>query len=139
MEAVPALFSSRFWEMSSDPLKRLVRLTRTDQSFDSVSDVRIANDEVIQAMRLEHSRWGLVVDMRGAPARTDPGFEAAMRPLREAVERRYARTALLLSSAVGMLQVNRLTRDEGATTFVTTDENEAIDFALGEHDAASRV
>lgn len=129
------VFSSQFWEMRVDADRELVWLTRTEAPVGSIDELRAANQDVILAMRPQHLRWGLVVDMRRAPARNDPEFEAAMRPLREAVERRYARTALLLASAAGVLQVQRLARQEGAGTFVTTDEREAVRFALDERTA----
>jgi hypothetical protein len=67
-----------------------------------------------------------------APPRNDPAFESAMRGLRDAVEVRFARTAVLLESAVGLLQVSRLTREDGAETFATQSEAAALRFARGQ-------
>jgi hypothetical protein len=39
---------------------------------------------------------------------------------------------VLLQSAVGVLQVTRLTREEGSHTFATVDEEAAYRFARGE-------
>jgi hypothetical protein len=70
--------------------------------------------------------------MRHAPPRNDPAFETAMRGLRDAVEVRFARTAVLLDTAVGLLQVTRLTREDGAGTFATQSEAAALRFARGQ-------
>jgi len=43
----------------------------------------------------------------------------------------FARTAVLLESALGELQVTRLERDEGRTTFVTRSVSAAFRFAAG--------
>jgi len=55
-----------------------------------------------------------------------------MRGLREAIETRFARTAVLLETAVGLLQVTRLAREDATGTFATQDEAAAFRFARGE-------
>jgi sulfite reductase (NADPH) flavoprotein alpha-component len=70
-----------------------------------------------------------VVDMRQAPTRNDPEFEDAMSKLRKEIFSHYARVAVLVSSEIGVLQVNRIGRNEGARTYATQSEDEAIRFA----------
>jgi hypothetical protein len=126
------LLESAHWLMEDDASRRVVWLRRTGLSFGSVLEVVAANDQIILKLAPHHRHWGVVVDMRHAPSRNDPAFEAAMHGLRAAVEARFARTAVLLGTAVGMLQVNRLTRADGATSFATRDEAAALRFARGE-------
>jgi sulfite reductase (NADPH) flavoprotein alpha-component len=75
----------------------------------------------------------VVVDMRHAPRRNDAEFENAMRHLRDRIGKSFARVALVLESAAGVLQVNRIARDEGASdkTFATLSEPAATRFARG--------
>jgi hypothetical protein len=126
------LLENAHWLVEEDASRRVVWLRRTGLTFASIREVTIANDRIIQKLVAQHRHWGVVVDMRAAPSRNDPAFEAAMYGLRAAVEARFARTAVLLGTAVGMLQVNRLTRADGATSFATRDEAAALRFACGE-------
>jgi hypothetical protein len=125
-------FVSPYWTLEEDPGDRVVALRRTSTPFASVDEIGSANRDIVARIRAEHRRWGVVVDMRRAPRRNDPAFEAAMRGLREAVEASFARTAVLLQTAVGVLQVTRLTREDGTGTFATQDEPAAFRFARGE-------
>lgn len=126
-----ALLQTTHWLMEAEPDERVVWLRRSPLAFASVAEVSDANVEVIEQITSEHASFGLVVDMRRAPARNDPEFEQAMRALREAVEARFQRTALLLATQAGVLQVQRLTREDGSSTFATMSESAAHAFATG--------
>lgn len=118
--------------MESDASSHMVLLRRSPVAFGSIAELTAANDAVVGKILEQYESWSVVVDMRVAPARNDPAFEAAMRGLRSAIEARFARTAVLLATQVGMLQVNRLTREDGAKSFATTDEVAALRFARGQ-------
>ncbi|MEO8180909.1 MAG: cytochrome b5 domain-containing protein [Deltaproteobacteria bacterium] len=126
------LIASAHWLMEEDRQHRVVFLRRMALPFGSLEELSTANQQVVGHIRPEHQEWGIVVDMRQAPPRNDPSFESAMRALRDAVEVRFARTAVLLETAVGLLQVTRLTREDGATTFATQSEAAALRFARGQ-------
>jgi hypothetical protein len=126
------LLASTHWLMEEDSVHRVVWLHRLPVPFTSIGEITAANAAVIQQILPRHRTAGVVVDMRAAPPRNDPAFEAAMRGLRSNVETRFARTAVLLATQVGMLQVNRITREDGATSFATTNEQAAFRFARGE-------
>jgi hypothetical protein len=70
-----------------------------------------------------------VTDLRLAPPRNDAAFEQATRSLRAALSAHFARVAVLLQTPVGVLQVNRINRDDGSALFVTMSEEEALRFA----------
>lgn len=120
--------------MESDASTHVVWLRRLPVPFGSIAQLWAANEAVVGKFMQQYESWSVVVDMRQAPSRNDPAFEAAMHGLRAAIEARFARTAVLLATQVGMLQVNRLTREDGAKSFATTDELAALRFARGEHD-----
>lgn len=125
------LLSSPHWLMESDAASHLVWLRRSPVAFGSIVELTAANEAVVSKFLDQYESWSVVVDMRLAPSRNDPAFEAAMHGLRSAIEARFARTAVLLATQVGMLQVNRLTREDGAKSFATTDEVAALRFARG--------
>jgi hypothetical protein len=52
--------------------------------------------------------------------------------LRAALSAHFARAAVLLQTPVGVLQVNRINRDDGSALFVTMSEEEALRFARGQ-------
>ena len=126
------LLLNNYWVMEEDETKKVVILKRTALVFASTADVVRSNDAVIAQIRPAHSQYGIVVDMRQAPLRNDPAFENAMGRLRNELTSRYARLALLLETAVGVLQVNRIGREEGNRTFATRSEAAAIKFAMGQ-------
>lgn len=126
------LLLNNYWVMEEDQAKKIVILKRTALVFTSTEDVVRANDGVISQIRPAHNQYGIVVDMRQAPLRNDPAFENAMGRLRNELTSRYARLALLLETAVGVLQVNRIGREEGNRTFATRSESAAIKFAMGQ-------
>jgi hypothetical protein len=123
------LLASRHWQMEEDSVQGVVWLRRSALPFASIGDITAANAAVVRKIEPRHRSAGVVVDMRAAPSRNDPGFEAAMRGLRSNVEKGFARTAVLLATQVGKLQVNRIAREEGAASFATTDEQAALRFA----------
>ena len=55
-----------------------------------------------------------------------------MSRLRTRINEIFARTVVLLDSAVGVLQVDRLGRAEGGKTFATQSESAANRFARGQ-------
>jgi hypothetical protein len=126
------LVCSRFWFVEEQCRDRIVVMRRSPVPFDSLEVLIHENDAVLSKMRPEHKDWGLIVDMRQAPSRNDPGFEGAMRTFRETVTEGFARLAVLLESTAGVLQVNRLGRGEGQGAFATMSEAAAVKFARGE-------
>jgi sulfite reductase alpha subunit-like flavoprotein/cytochrome b involved in lipid metabolism/gamma-glutamylcyclotransferase (GGCT)/AIG2-like uncharacterized protein YtfP len=125
------LVSSDLWLMEEDKKRKVVVLKRSAQPVHDTRELILKNQEVMARMGPEHAAYGIVVDMRQAPSRNDPEFENAMRLLRSEVAKRYARVAVLVTSAVGVLQVARMSRNEGAETFATQSEQAALRFAMG--------
>lgn len=121
----------RFWEVEEQPHERVLILRRTDVRADDLQALAGENAALILQFESRHRDWGIVVDMRLARPRNDDGFEDAMRPLRAAVERSFARVVILVSSAVGVLQVKRIGESEGASSLMSRDEDEALQLASG--------
>jgi hypothetical protein len=126
------LLASTHWLMEDHVDQRVVWLVRRPVAFASLQEIGSANAAVVRQIQAQHRSAGVVVDMRQAPSRNDTGFEKAMQGLRAQVEARFARTAVLLATQVGILQVKRITHADGATSFATTDEAAALRFARGE-------
>ena len=123
--------SSELWKLEAFPAEGYCILRRTSVRADDLETLRDENRAIIALFDDSWRSWGIVVDMREARARNDESFEEAMKPLRKAVNTHFARVAVLLSSAVGVLQVERLQASETARSRAMRDEDEAIAFARG--------
>jgi hypothetical protein len=126
------LLSTTQWRMEEAGPRKVVVLKRTSTPFRDLDLLVQENDAVIGQIRSYHKGFGIVVDMREAPLRNDPAFENSMEILRTVISRRFARVAVLIATGVGVLQINRITREDGHQTFATRSETEAIKFAQGE-------
>jgi len=124
------LLANRYWELSLDSAQGYVKVRRTPVALGDIDQFVRQNDAVIAKLKEIPTNLGIVVDMRQAPARNDAEFEDAMKQFRAACDR-FARVAVLIESAIGVLQVNRLSRAEGAKHFATQSEASAIKFAMG--------
>jgi sulfite reductase alpha subunit-like flavoprotein len=127
--ALRALISTDYWLMEEDAGQKFALLRRHAVPVDSLQELLEQNHEIIEQMRTVQDDFGIVVDMRQAPPRNDPAFEDAMGQLRREIFNRYARVAVLVSSEIGVLQVDRIGRNEGSKTYATQSEAEAIRFA----------
>ena len=108
-------------------LPRLVVITRTAQEFGELADVRWMFERIDRAIEGVHRhRASLLIDSRRAPPRNDPEFERVFTPLRQELMGSFSRVALLLRSAVGVLQMSRLLRVDGISVGVYTDAAEAL-------------
>lgn len=105
-------------------------LRRTREPSSDVDHLLKVIRPVVEAVHLASCARGVVVDVRNSPAaRNDQGFESAMAVLREAVSARFDHVVLLVSTAVGELQIRRLASEDGTNSFVTRDEEQAIRLA----------
>lgn len=126
------LIATEHYILEEDEAHRVAVLRRTPVPFKSIEEIVESNDRVLEQLRPYHAGYGVIVDMRQAPQRNDPSFENAMSRLRNRVTEVFARVAVLLDSAVGVLQVDRLGRAEGGKTFATQSESAATRFARGQ-------
>ena len=123
------LISNPHWIVEEDEDDRIVTLRRTPTPFSAVAEIVETNEAVISLFRPEHRDFGAVVDMRQAPTRNDPDFEAAMRRLRAVITEQFVRVAVLVDSQVGVLQVDRLGRFDERETLATQSEAATRRFA----------
>jgi hypothetical protein len=73
-------------------------------------------------------RSRLFVDARDSPARNDPAFEVIFARLQAQIVDGFSRTAVLVKSAAGVLQVGRVARGADLPLRVFNDVDEATRF-----------
>lgn len=126
------LVSTPLWTMEEDRERKIVLLTRSAAPVASLEELVTQNEQVIAKMAPHHRDYGIVVDTRQAPQRNDADFEGAMSRLRRECSARYNRVAVLLISAMGVLQVRRIGRSDEASTYATQSREAAIKFAMAQ-------
>lgn len=124
------ILSNAYWEMERLPLEDVLILRRTPVNISSLQEFLDINEKLIKTFP-KFKNFGIVVDMRQAQGRNDPEFENSMMNLRVNINANFSRVAVLLVSKTGVLQVNRIGRNEGVDNFATVNESAAIRFAKG--------
>lgn len=80
----------------------------------------------------ERPRLRLLMDMRDAPMNNDPAREEQLQgPLRR-IQEGFPKIAVLVRTAVGKLQINRIKRETDGSVVVFDDEAAAIAFLCEE-------
>ena len=109
--------------------RRLLWVTRSPQPTESGSMLQTLRQAQPIIERLGAQL--MLLDLREGPGRNDASFEAAMLPAIGSLLSRFARSAMLVKTAVGRLQLQRLGRETSISLTVFQDEQEALRFLLG--------
>jgi hypothetical protein len=81
----------------------LVRLVRTQEPFRDVGEMIGVLEAIFEAVKdLDAAVYSLIVDNRGGPARTDPGFLDTFRSFRKRLDGRFLRVGVLLATENGV-------------------------------------
>lgn len=105
----------------------VVRITRTDQPFESRQEMDETMEHILNGLAgMDRARHGLLVDLRSGPSRNDPQFERAFADYRRGMQQGFGRVAIVVRSAAGRLQVQRLAHEDGVTAETFTDPATAL-------------
>lgn len=104
----------------------VVTVHRTARTYPDLATLDAEHRALDQAMAPLRG-LPLLVDLRDAPGRNDPEFEARMRTNRLAIFRGAPRACVLVRTAAGVLQVRRHVQEDGldGRVTVTNDPEEA--------------
>jgi hypothetical protein len=115
--------------VSSEPAQGILRFSRTELPYPSLDEMIELHERIGRTFdRLGRDRHVLLVDLRRGPLNNKPDFETAMARGRAILVRGFPRVAVLVQTAVGMLQVRRHLREDGIPGDVFTDEAEALSY-----------
>ena len=94
----------------------LIVFRRTDRAYDEVADCDDACRGLVRRLDM-FSRRGLSLmgDLRSAPPRSDPAFEATMNRYRRDIFRHFHLSAVLVRTAWGKMQMRRHVDGDGLT------------------------
>lgn len=120
-----------------DPDTRVIRFVRSAEPYASNAEMAAIHAQIGRVLdKLGRDRHTLLVDMRLAPMNNDPSFEQAADRARALLVRGFPRVAVLVKTAVGVLQVRRHVAQDGRQIPVLGSEAMAVDYLLGRADPA---
>jgi hypothetical protein len=115
-----------YFRIVSEPARGLVRIVRTGEAMPKdPGAVQRVFTELAEPLRKFAGQCALIDLRAGPPGRNDDEFERATRSIQPELARTFSRVAVLVRSAVGKLQVKRISR---GTSEVFLDEQEALRF-----------
>lgn len=124
------LTSNELWTLEYDEAASLLVARRTAEPMQlGGSAERMSATLAARAAGIDMRKTALLIDLRSGPMRNDEPFEEAMVTTRQhmvAAVRSFAKTAFLVRTAVGALQVKRYARAEGQELHVFEDEAAAL-------------
>ncbi len=121
------IFRNPYMILRHDVTRRLVITTRTSVSYPSIEALRESFLGMEAALGyVSRPRTMMLVDARPSPPRNDPAFEAEFGRLRKHFLRDFQKSATLVQTAVGILQVTRQVRADELPMRVFTDPGEAL-------------
>lgn len=118
---------SPYFVLRYDQARRFIVLTRTNAAYPSLEVLRETFAHMDAAIaHIWKQKSCLLIDSRQSPARNDDAFEAEFARLRKQFIRDFGKIAVLVQSAVGVLQVARHMRVDDVPVAVYTEVNEAL-------------
>ena len=112
-----------------DESRCLVRAVRTGQPLVSSQDISAMLAHIQRTLQtLSRPRYAILIDIRRALLADESRYSQDLVALRRELVSGFRKSAFLVETQVGMLQVQRFAREERLTTRVYFDELEAITY-----------
>jgi hypothetical protein len=118
------LYESEFYDFGIEREQGVAVIRRKPTRFSGGEQIVAENARLIERFR-GLLPFGVILDMRAAPAANDHSFEESMSPLRQALGRSFARVVVLVQTVAGEMQVTRLHRSERSPYQTTRSEAQA--------------
>jgi hypothetical protein len=128
---IQTLHQDAWFRLEREPRDDVYRLARSAQPFADLAACEEAYRRAEAALGSPGPSAKLLLDVRDAPPRNDPDFERVVVQRRDPIFARFGRVAVLVRTAVGLLQIQRLNKDAGPNVRAFDDEDKAFDWLLG--------
>jgi hypothetical protein len=130
--AARMLLENEYVTVALDRARGHVVITRLGRQFESPAHLTRVMAAAFKAAMASAGPGGLLLmDLRQGPGRNEPEYERAINALVAEHLVTIKRIAVLVRSAVGKLQVQRLRRRVSETTSVFMEEEDALEFLQG--------
>lgn len=127
------LFQDSYVTVSLDESQKLIRFVRSSTPFPDLDAPRRTYEPLIAMFnKMGRQNYSILTDIRRAPGRNDPAFETLMLDLRTRVQLGFARRGTLVATAVGAMQVRRLTKEDGLERMISSDEADLLRYLAPE-------
>jgi hypothetical protein len=104
-----------------------LRMTRTAEPYPDLAALEDEYRTLVGALTAHRGHdLGLLVDLRDAKGRNDPGFEQTLARWRRKSLEGYQPLVILVRSALGRMHVERHMKADGLDAIVVTDEAQAL-------------
>ena len=127
------LLDTPHYALQLDDDRRLVVFRRKPQRL-TADEIDAAFAPAVSVDTIDRQRWHLLIDSRDGPMNNDEAFEKKMQLVVQKLVTGYRRRAILVKTAVGVLQVSRTSRAVDDPTVaepgIFRDEPEAIAWLL---------
>lgn len=117
-----------FFRVRANLEARTLLLIRSTLPFPSEKAVDSTFRDLADVANRFPREWRLLIDTRDAPLRNDRAFESALVRARALVSDRFSRSAVLVHTAAGKLQVSRYASQAPLSPRVFDDEPDALSF-----------
>jgi hypothetical protein len=128
-DLLSVLATMKHYTLYLDRRCALLVAQRTCRPFERADDIATCFDEIDRELKnVLRRRYSLLVDTRSGPLRNDPDFEAALSLHRGKLLMGFAKNAALVSTAAGVLQIQRFARIDGRRVFATHEPPAAFEY-----------
>ncbi|MDP3273616.1 MAG: hypothetical protein Q8Q09_00370 [Deltaproteobacteria bacterium] len=120
------LYRDEFMWIRAAKMHSILWVIRSSAPYKTLSDASATVDGMRGLLNRGVSATKLLFDTRLVPLRSDPTFEEFSRKHFDPLLARFAHVAILVATATGKLQLNRIRRENGGTFEVFASFDEAV-------------
>jgi hypothetical protein len=126
------LFRSTHLIVNREESGRVIRARRTSSPFASAADMYAVESQFLRAFPMrDRFAISVLVDVREAPMLANDGLEIEAAKVIDAMASEFERSALLVRTAVGALQVRRIAKTNPFRLELFEDEAMALAYLTG--------
>ena len=117
---------SAYFSVRADAKRKVVRVERSSKGFEGGHDLFSEFQKLNRELdKIGRASYALLVDLRAAPGRNDPQFEEQFANHRVRLLTGFRRAVVLVRTAAGKMQAERLRRTDQLAEHVRVFDNEA--------------
>jgi len=100
---------------------KILWVTRFSTAFPDIETAKKELAKTVELLSSQHHLYGLLLDIREVRGRNDSPFENILQEFREKIFRGFKGVAIVVRTAIGVLQVQRHGRETGVSAQVFRD------------------
>ncbi len=129
---IKTVYDDPYLRAELEPRDLVLRVARTAKPFENLALAETSHRSLAEASSALPKGVRMLLDLRDAPSRNDPEFEAVIARHRRPIFEGCRKVAVLVKTAVGKLHVTRMHHDERepARVQVFDDEDRAFEWLL---------